>query len=280
MLKRLLRSLSVAVFVAGLALPVHSAEVRKLNPADLQKVPKAVQTPQQVDTGHIARPRPDLQITAIQVYPANPKKGDTVRFTAQVVNKGLAPSAASQGGIRVGGESTPQTYPVPVLAPNAVHTITRYQLMSTAGNFRATFIADANGTVAETKENNNSQFKDFRVKDILPDLTLVNPKVKPANPTVNDQILVTATINNIGDIPSGAFRTGVRIGGESQPKDAVYVGHLDVTTPQSQQYVVARLWNTTRPGKYVVEFFADTQDDVQEHNENNNTIKFVITVGP
>ena len=58
------------------------------------------------------------------------------------------------------------------------------------------------------------------------------------------------------------------------------MGHLDVTTPQSQQYVVARLWNTARPGKYVVEFFADTQADVQEHNENNNTIKFVITVGP
>ena len=31
MLKRLMLNLSVAVFVAGLALPVHSAEVRKLN---------------------------------------------------------------------------------------------------------------------------------------------------------------------------------------------------------------------------------------------------------
>jgi subtilase family serine protease len=280
MLKRLILNLSVVLFVAGLAIPVHSAEVRKLNPAELQKAPKAVQTPQQIDTGHIARPKPDLQIMTMQIYPANPKKGDTVRFTAQIVNKGLASSTASEGGIRVGGETTPQTYPVPVLAPNAMHTITRYQLMSTAGNFRVTFIADANGSVAESKENNNSQFKDFRVKDILPDLTLVNPRVKPANPTVNDQIFLTATINNIGDIASGAFQTGVRIGGESQPKPAASVGHLDVTTPQSQQYVVARMWNTTRPGKYVVEFFVDTQDDVKEHNENNNSIKFTITVGP
>ena len=280
MLKRLILTMSAAVFVAGLAMPVHSAEVRKLNPAVLQKAPKAVRTPQQVDTGHIARPKPDLQIMMMQIYPSNPKKGDTVRFTARIVNKGLASAAASQGGIRVGGESKPQTYPVPVLAPNAVHTITRYQVMSTAGNFRAAFIADANGSVAESKENNNSTFKDFRVKDILPDLTLVNPRVKPANPTVNDQIFLTATINNIGDIPSGAFRTGVRIGGESQPKPAASVGHLDVTTPQSQQYVVARMWNTSRPGKYVVEFFVDTQDDVKEHNENNNSIKFTITVGP
>ncbi len=224
MLKRLILNVSVAVFVAGLSMPVHSAEVRKLNPAELQKAPKAVQTPQQIDTGHIVRPKPDLQVMAMQIYPANPKKGDTVRFTAQVVNKGLASASASQGGIRVGGESTPQTYPVPVLVPNAVHTITRYQLMSTAGNFRVTFIADANGSVAESKENNNSQFKDFRVKDILPDLTVVNPRVTPVNPTVNDQIRLTATLKNIGDIPSGAFRTGVRIGGESQPKDAGSVG--------------------------------------------------------
>jgi len=280
MLKRLILNVSVAVFAVGLAMPAHSAEVRKLNPTELQKAPKAVPTPQQIDTGHIARPKPDLQIMAMQIYPANPKKGDTVRFTAQVVNKGLASSPASQGGIRVGGESTPQTYPVPVLAPNAAYTLTRYQLMSTAGNFRVTFIADANGSVAESKENNNSQFKDFRVKDILPDLTVVNPRVTPVNPTVNDQIRLTATLKNIGDIPSGAFRTGVRIGGESQPKDAGSVGHLDVTTPQSQQYVVSRLWHTTRPGKYVVEFFVDTQDDVKEHNEQNNSIKFTITVGP
>ena len=107
-------NLSVAVFAAGLALPVHSAEVRKLNPADLQKVPKAVQTPQQVDTGHIARPKPDLQITAIQVYPANPKKGDTVRFTAQVVNKGLAPSAASRAASAWAGSRPPR--PIPYLS--------------------------------------------------------------------------------------------------------------------------------------------------------------------
>jgi len=280
MLKRLLLNISVAVFIAGLAMPAHSAEVRKLNPVELQKAPKAVQTPQQVDTGHIAQPKPDLRILDIQISPANPKKGQSVYFTAKIVNKGMAPSAWCQGGIRVGGNPTPQIYSIPVLAPNAVHTVNQNQIMTAAGRFRVTFIADVNGTVAEIKEDNNSAFKDFTVADILPDLTVVNPRVQPANPTVNDQIRLTATLNNIGDIPSGAFRTGVRIGGESQPKDAGYVGHLDVTTPQSQQYVVSRLWNTTQPGKYVVEFFVDTQDDVQEHNENNNSIKFTIIVGP
>lgn len=152
--------------------------------------------------------------------------------------------------------------------------------MTRPGRFRVTFIADANGNVAESNENNNSKYIDFTVKDILPDLTVVNPRVIPAHPTVNDQIRLTATLNNIGDIPAGSFKTGVRIGGESQPKVAGSVGHLDVTTPQSQQYVVSRLWNTSRPGKYVVEFYVDVNDDVKEHNEQNNSIKFVITVGP
>jgi subtilase family serine protease len=181
----------------------------------------------------------------------------------------------------VGGESSPQLFPVPALAPNAVHTITRYQHMAQPGNFRVAFIVDVNGAVAESNENNNEKFTDFRVKDILPDLTLINPRVEPANPTVNDQIRVTATLNNIGDIPAGgSFKIGVRIGGESQPRIMGTVGHLDVTTPQSQQYVVSRLWNTSRPGKYVVEFFVDVNDDVKEHNEHNNSIKMSITVGP
>jgi subtilase family serine protease len=44
--------------------------------------------------------------------------------------------------------------------------------------------------------------------------------------------------------------------------------------------VVSRLWNTSRPGKYVVEFFVDVNDDVKDHNAHNNAIKMSITVGP
>lgn len=280
MWKRFIYMVSVGMLVSGLAMTAHSADVKKIKPSDLRQAPKVVQTPEKIDTGNIQRLKPDLTITAMQLYPANPKKGDTVRFTAKVINMGLAASAASQGGIRVGGESSPQLFPVPALAPNAVHTITRYEHMAQPGNFRVAFIADASGAVAESNENNNEKFTDFRVKDILPDLTLINPRVEPANPTVNDQISVTATLNNIGDIPAGSFKIGVRIGGESQPRIMGSVGHLDVTTPQSQQYVVSRLWNTSRPGKYVVEFFVDVNDDVKEHNEHNNSIKMSITVGP
>ena len=233
MRKRLIYMVSVGMLVSSLAMTAHSADVKKIKPGDLRQAPKVVQTPEKIDTGNIQRPKPDLTITAMQLYPANPKKGDTVRFTAKVINMGLAASAASQGGIRVGGESSPQLFPVPALAPNAVHTITRYQHMAQPGNFRVAFIADANGAVAESNENNNEKFTDFRVKDILPDLTLINPRVEPANPTVKDQISVTATLNNIGDIPAGSFKIGVRIGGESQPRIMGSVGHLDVTTPKA-----------------------------------------------
>jgi subtilase family serine protease len=280
MLKRHILTVLAALLVSSSAMTVHSAEVKKIKPGDIRQMPQVTRTPQKIDTGNIQRLKSDLSITAMQVYPANPKKGDTVRFTAKVINMGLAASTASQAGIRVGGETNAQLFPVPVLAPNAVHTITRYQSMTQPGRFRVTFIADANGNLAESNENNNAKYKDFTVKDILPDLTVVIPRVIPSHPTVNDQIRLTATLNNIGDIPAGSFKTGVRIGGESQPKLAGSVGHLDVTTPQSQQYVVSRLWNTSRPGKYVVEFFVDVNDDVKEHNEQNNSIKFVITVGP
>lgn len=280
MLKRRILMVLLILWISSLAMTVHSADVKKIKPGDIRQVPQVTKTPTKIDTGNIQRPKSDLSITAMQIFPANPKKGDTVRFTARVINMGLAASTATQAGIRVGGESNPQLFPVPALAPNAIHTITRHQMMTTPGHFRVTFIADANGNVAESNENNNSKYKNFTVKDILPDLTVVNPRVIPANPTVNDQIRLTATLKNVGDIPAGSFKTGVRIGGESQPKLAGSVDRLEVTTPQSQQYVVSRLWNTSRPGKYVVEFYVDVDDDVKELNEHNNKISFVITVGP
>jgi hypothetical protein len=116
---------SVGMLVSSLAMTAHSADVRKIKAGDLRQAPKVVQTPEKVDTGHIQRSKPDLTITAMQLY--------------------------------------------------------------------------------------------------------------PANPIVNVQIRVTATLKNIGDIPAGSFKIGVRIGGESQPRIMGSVGHLDVTTPQSQQ---------------------------------------------
>jgi subtilase family serine protease len=153
------------MLVSSLAMTAHSADVRKIKPGDLRQAPNDVQTPEKIDTGHIQRPKADLTITAMPLYPANPKKGGTVRFTAKVINMRLAGSAASQGGIRVGGESSPQLFPVPALAPNAVHTITRYQHMAQLGNCRVAFIADANGDMAESNENNNEKSTDFSVKE-------------------------------------------------------------------------------------------------------------------
>ena len=152
--------------------------------------------------------------------------------------------------------------------------------MTQAGRFKAMFIADAQSNVNESNEKNNTRQIDFRVNEVLPDLTLVDAIVKPANPTTKDQIFLQATIKNIGQTTAGKFATGVRIGGESQPKVVGTVGHLDVTTPQSQKYVVARLWNTSRPGKYIIDFYVDVKNEVKERNEQNNTLRFTITVTP
>jgi len=280
MLKQRILMVSVVLLVSSLAMTVHSAEVKKINPDEIRDVRKALPTKTQPSTQQIERLKPDLTITDMSITPATPKKGQSAIFTAKVLNKGAASAPWHQAAIRVGGDPNSPPISVHVLAPNASQQISRQVTINQAGKFRVTFIADPSGSVTEINETNNSKYLDFTVKDILPDLTVVNPRVEPAQPTVKDQIRLTATLNNIGDIPAGAFKTGVRIGGESQPKSAGSVGHLDVTTPQSQQYVVSRLWNTTRPGKYVVEFYVDVDDDVKEHNEQNNKISFVITVGP
>ena len=108
MLKRLILMVSVDMLVSSLAMTAYSADVRKIKPGDLRQAPKVVQTPEKIDTGHIQRPKPDLTITAMQLYPANPIVNDQIPVTATLKNIGDIPAGSFKIGVRIGGESQPR----------------------------------------------------------------------------------------------------------------------------------------------------------------------------
>jgi subtilase family serine protease len=270
----------MVLMISGSSLMAFAAETRVVTPDEIRKVKKARPQKTRVNTHHIKKPKPDLTITDMKIIPAAPKKGITVKFSAKVINKGLVDAPWHQAAIRVGGETHPPPISVHVLAPNASQAITRYVLMNQPGKFQVMFIADASGSVAESNENNNSKYTEFTVKDRLPDLTLVDSEFSPTNPKVGDTVRVQATAKNIGDITAGFFHNGIRVGGQSQPDIIGSVGHLDVTTPQSQKHVVARQWYPAQPGTYIVRLYIDVNNEVAELKENNNMVSFTITVAP
>jgi subtilase family serine protease len=253
-----------------------AAESRAIKADEIRNVRKAPPTKTQINTQPIETFKPDLTITDMSITPATPKKGQTVIFTANVLNKGVVNSPWHQATIRVGGDLNSPPLSIQVLAPNSSAQIIRQMTINKPGRYRVTFIADIGGSVAEMNENNNSQYLEFTVEDRLPDLIIKDPKFSPANPKVGDTIQMEATTQNIGDITAGYHHLGVRVGGASAPTVFGSVGHMDVGPPQG----FYRQWHPTQPGTYVVRLYIDVNDEVEEHLENNNMVSMTITVAP
>lgn len=111
---------------------------------------------------------PDLIVRNVSHTPACPKTSDNITFTAQVENAGNRPAGASVLSFRIGGESSPPTYPVPALAPGASYTVTRQLVLGTAQPYTNTVIADINNSVAETNEANNQGVEHYSVGCCIP----------------------------------------------------------------------------------------------------------------
>lgn len=105
----------------------------------------------------------DLVIQSLTLSPANPSTNDLITFTVVVENAGYGVATSSILALRVGGETFPQNYDVPVLAAGQTATITRQITLGSARNYRATAIADVDALVDESKETNNERLLDFTV---------------------------------------------------------------------------------------------------------------------
>lgn len=285
MLRRFILLLPFLLVFTGWHSAAVAAESRDIQSDEIRGVQRTPQTRStlpktQAISQKLKAPKPDLTITDMSITPTVPKKGQNVLFTAKVLNKGLAAAPWHQAVIRVGGETHPSSISVHELAPNASKEIKRQIVLSRTGKFVVAFIADASKGVTESNENNNVKYLNFSVNELLPDLTLVDPVFTPANPKAGDAVTVTATLKNIGDVAAGAHHSGIRIGGQSQPDIIGSVGHIDVWTPQSQKYVVSRMWYTSKPGTYIVRLYTDVNNEVKEKKENNNTVSLTIHVAP
>jgi hypothetical protein len=100
-------------------------------------------------------PGPDLQVTAINMTPANPAAGAAVSFTVAVQNRGIDGAGASTTRVAVG--SATLTGATPAIAAGATTTVTiGGTWTATSGGATAVATADSADVVAETNENNNT----------------------------------------------------------------------------------------------------------------------------
>jgi len=105
----------------------------------------------------------DLIIQNIAMSPLNPSTSDVIKFKITVKNIGSSAANLSVLAIRVGGETNPKLFNIPVLNPNATRTVIRAIRLNVAQNYRTTAYADYTNRVKECNERNNTKYLNFRV---------------------------------------------------------------------------------------------------------------------
>jgi len=92
---------------------------------------------------------------------------------------------------------------------------------------------------------------------------------------VGERIFFDTGVGNGGDDDSGAFNVKWYVNGTEMG----YGGHEHIWARQIHYDGNSGFyWTPTAPGKYRLEFQVDCDNHVDESNENNNTLSFVVTI--
>ncbi|MBC7264797.1 MAG: S8 family serine peptidase [Chloroflexi bacterium] len=144
--------------------------------------------------------QPDLIVPQIDWTPESPKVGDNMHFTIHVENQGNSNTSPwGQVGVRCFIDSTSigDQY-TSNIAPGTTEFFDFYWT-ATSGDYTVRAVADYGDFIPESNEGNNERQESFVVSTpSQPDLIVQSISISPANPSVNQPILMTVVINNQG----------------------------------------------------------------------------------
>jgi len=181
---------------------------------------------------------PDLVIGNLTHSPASPTTDDMVTFTAVVGNEGSGSAAASTMVIKIGTETTGESFSVPALAPNGTFAVQRQQTLPVAQSYPVTATVDSQNRIAESNEQNNSAGDTVIVASVQrPDLVISSLTHSPANPTTEDRVTFTAVVRNDGPVSATASTLVIKIGNETvgQPYSVPALAPNEAYAVQRQQ---------------------------------------------
>jgi subtilase family serine protease len=209
--------------------------------------------------------RPDLVSQNAGLSPPSPIDGETVTFTADVVNVGTAAAGAtSQSRLLIDGTPVSPDQTTGDLAPTASETES-WSWTAAVGDHTYQVCADIGDALAEFDESNNcTAAVPFSVQG-QPDLEVQNDSLSPSPPTAGETVTFTATVVNIGTAAAGSS-SRVRLLVDDTPVTP------NRTTPDLPPGASeAEIWSWTAvEGNHTYQVCADFNDDVAESDETNN----------
>ena len=244
----------------------------------------------------VVAPGIDLIIQQAFLSTFSAASGSTLSANCIIVNIGNAPASSSTVGYYL------STNPVLDASDVLLNTTTGFALANgqgsqrfasitvplgtAAGSYFVLFVADPQGQVTETNENNNVAANPLQVVAPGIDLLIQQPFLSTFSAAPGFTLSANCSIVNIGNAPASSSTVGFYLS-TNQLLDANDV-LLNTTTGQalangqsSQRFATITVPLGTTAGSYFVLFVADPQGQVNETNENNNVAAQSLTVtGP
>ncbi|MEU4832167.1 CARDB domain-containing protein [Streptosporangium sp. NPDC023615] len=221
-------------------------------------------------------PNPDLTVTNLSWTPAAPTETGAITLSATVRNAGNAASPADSVTLSLAGTQV-ATVAIPALAAGASATVTQNIGTRGAGSYAVVARVDADNTVAERNEDNNTLTASSPLvvtEAPGPDLQVLGITSNPANPAVGASVTFTVAVRNRGSAATGAATVTRLTAGSTT---------LNTTTPSiaagaTANVAVSGSW-TAVSGGATLTATADATNTVTETNETNNTFSQAIVVG-
>jgi len=206
----------------------------------------------------VTLPPPDLIIQDIAWSPTEASVGDTITFTASILNQGSGNTQNSEAtcyidGISIGHQDLPE------IGSGNIVTKT-FAWVAEPGTHIVRIAADPNNLITETDETNNEKWTDFST--MTPDLLIQDISWLMENPSINDVTFVV-TIENQGSDKADLSQLTCYIDDSS-------VGDLDIKEINAGDIVTETFIIAVRAGPNTVRIVADANNQIAEIDETNN----------
>jgi subtilase family serine protease len=203
---------------------------------------------------------PDLIIPSIGWSPEDPLINETVTFSANITNQGGGRAENFHvfyymDDVLLGSELIPR-----VDAGASVSGTYNWKVVNGRHIFKA--IANFNNYIIESDKTNNENSISFAPR--LPDLAVTTITWSPADMPVGSEIVFAIDIENQGAISAGPSRVSYYI-------DSKVAGYSDIDRLNAGATVTEPFNWVVAAGSHEITIVADTNDQIFEIDENNNT---------
>ena len=215
-------------------------------------------------------PPPDLVVRDISWSPPDAAIGETVTFTATVLNQGSGQAPESQVSYYIDGEAA-GTWSLPEMNPGGTSSPT-FAWTAKAGAHVIRIAADAVNRVTESDETNNEKQTNFGT--LTADLVIQSVGWYIDDPRIKDMVTFTVTIENQGSTAAGGSKLSYSINDNPGVPEAI-----KPILPGAA--LTVKLFANLGAGNHTLTLTADADNAVTEIDETNNgkTLSF-STIAP